>query len=144
MRECPAPASPSWETCQKTAPSAAHSGSFFSSIIDAVARPSMLTCALSAAIPSYSIPKRASTVKGDRKARQNDRTIRIHAQAHHSKHTVQAQISEHVRALSNEMSILVHVGVHPRSGDGGTVAFSSKRCALVTLESYIVIQKAIF
>ena len=72
---------------------------------------------------------------GDRKARQNDRTIRVHAQAHHSKHTVQAQISEHVRALSNEMSILVHVdlGVHPMSGDGGTVAFSSNRCALVTL-----------
>ena len=83
-------------------------------------------------------------VRGDRKARQNDRTTRIHAQAHHSKHTVQAQISERVRALSNEMSIIEHVGVHPRSGDGGTVAFSSKRCALVTLESYIVIQKAIF
>jgi hypothetical protein len=50
-----------------------------------------------------------------------------------SKHTVQAQISEHVGDVSNEISVLVHVRVVPAPGDGGTVDLSSKRCALVTL-----------
>ena len=84
-----------------------------------------------------------TTVRGGQKAHQNDRNIRVHALTHHSKHMVQAQISEHVRAVSNEISVLVHVCVVPTPGDGGTVALLSKRCALVTLESYIVSQKPI-
>ena len=51
-----APASPSWKTWLKAALLAATKKCFFPSIIDAVDRPAMLTCARSAAIPSYSIP----------------------------------------------------------------------------------------
>jgi hypothetical protein len=60
-------------------------------------------------------------------------TNRIHNEVDHSKHTVQAQISEHVGDASNEISVLVHVGVVPAPGDGGTVDLSSKRCTPVTL-----------
>jgi hypothetical protein len=64
----------------------------FSSIIDDVARDPRCSHARAqqrshrTAFPDDT--QEAPTVRGDRKARQNDRTIRIHAQAHHSKHTV--------------------------------------------------------